>query len=62
MLVCVCNKLSKSAISAAIQAGAQTPAEVFKHLKVRRNCPNCQAYINRLISDSGKSATLTPAD
>lgn len=49
MLICICNSLTETKVLAAIAAGAQTPADVFKRCGVRRNCANCQDKIKTMI-------------
>jgi len=51
MIVCMCNRLSDGRVRAAIEAGAQTPSDVFKALGVPRACGACLDTIRCQIAD-----------
>jgi bacterioferritin-associated ferredoxin len=60
MIVCMCNRLNDAKVRAAIQAGAKTPAEVFKLLRVQRACGQCIESISTMLDEAkaeGKSAS-----
>jgi bacterioferritin-associated ferredoxin len=60
MIVCMCNRLSDGKVRAAIEAGAQSPAEVFKKLGVPRACGNCMDSIRGQIAEHKSRQTTGP--
>jgi bacterioferritin-associated ferredoxin len=57
MIVCMCNRVTDAKIKAAIAAGAKTPAEVFKLLRVQRACGQCLETITAQIAEAGAAAS-----
>jgi bacterioferritin-associated ferredoxin len=57
MIVCMCNRVTDGKIKAAIAAGAKTPAEVFKLLRVQRACGQCLEAIAAQIAEARAAAS-----
>jgi bacterioferritin-associated ferredoxin len=52
MYVCNCNGIREREARAAIEAGAQRPAEVFRHCGTRPQCAKCVCDIKAMIDQS----------
>jgi bacterioferritin-associated ferredoxin len=49
MYVCICNRLSDSMIGEAVDHGARTPTDVFRHFRMRRGCSSCTVHVAEAI-------------
>jgi assimilatory nitrate reductase catalytic subunit len=58
-IVCACFGVGRTAILAAIAAGAGTAAEIGLQLKAGTNCGSCIPELKRLVAQAGAAA---PAD
>jgi assimilatory nitrate reductase catalytic subunit len=58
-IVCACFGIGRTAILAAIAAGAGTAAEIGLQLKAGTNCGSCIPELKRLVAQAGAAA---PAD
>ena len=52
MYVCNCNGIRERDVHQAIEAGAQKPADVFRHCQGAAQCAKCVCDMRRLIQDS----------
>lgn len=52
MYVCNCNGIRERDVLKAIEAGAERPAEVFRHCQGAAQCAKCVCDMRRLIQDS----------
>ena len=55
MYVCNCNGLRERDVQAAIQAGANRTADVFRHCQTQPQCAKCVCDVRRMIQTSGES-------
>lgn len=49
MYICICNGLNEAAVKKAIEHGARTPGQVFRHYKCGAQCQKCVPEIKDLI-------------
>lgn len=49
MYVCNCNGIRERDVRAAIERGAERPAEVFRHCQGRAQCAKCVCDMRRMI-------------
>jgi bacterioferritin-associated ferredoxin len=52
MYVCNCNGIRERDVLKALEAGAQRPADVFRHCQARPQCAKCICDMRRMIQDS----------
>ena len=52
MYVCNCNGIREREARAAIQAGAQRPAEVFRYCGTKPQCAKCVCDIKTMIDNT----------
>ena len=55
MYVCNCNGIRERQVRAAIEAGAQRPAEVFRACGSRPQCARCVCEIKDMIGDQAQA-------
>jgi bacterioferritin-associated ferredoxin len=55
MYVCNCNGIRERDVQSAIDAGADRPAEVFRHCQAAPQCAKCVCDIRRMIQASGEA-------
>jgi bacterioferritin-associated ferredoxin len=55
MYVCNCNGIREHEVHAAIQAGAQRPAEVFRHCQGAAQCAKCVCDMRRMIQETAEA-------
>ena len=55
MYVCNCNGIREHQVRAAIEAGAQRPAEVFRACGSRPQCARCVCEIKDMIDDQAEA-------
>ena len=55
MYVCNCNGIRERQVRAAIEAGAQRPAEVFRACGSRPQCARCVCEIKDMIDDQAQA-------
>ena len=55
MYVCNCNGIRERQVRAAIEAGAQRPAEVFRACGSRPQCARCVCEIKDMIDDQAEA-------
>jgi bacterioferritin-associated ferredoxin len=55
MYVCNCNGIRERDVQKAIEAGAEKPADVFRHCQGAAQCAKCVCDMRRMIqaSDEG---------
>ena len=51
MYVCNCNGIRERQVRAAVAAGAQKPAEVFRHCQAAVRCAKCVCDMRRMIQE-----------
>jgi bacterioferritin-associated ferredoxin len=51
MYVCICNALTEADVSRCLEAGAATPAEIYKAAGCRPNCGICKDHLEDLIRE-----------
>ena len=49
MYVCNCNGIREREVRAAIEQGAERPAEVFRHCQSQPQCAKCVCDMRRMI-------------
>lgn len=49
--ICICNAINERSIHAAIDAGAQSAAEVYAHVGVTPQCGLCADEFDRMIDE-----------
>ena len=52
MYVCNCNGIREREVRAAIAAGAQRPAEIFKACGAQAQCARCVCDMRKLAEDA----------
>ena len=52
MYLCNCNGIREREVRAAIDAGASTPAQVFRYRQCAPRCAKCVCDMRRMIQDS----------
>lgn len=52
MYVCNCNGIREREVRAAIAAGANRPAEIFKAKQCRPQCARCVCEMREMIEES----------
>jgi len=52
MYVCNCNGIRERDVNQAIQAGAQKPADVFRHCQGAAQCAKCVCDMRCMIQES----------
>lgn len=55
MYVCNCNGIREREVRAAIEAGARTPAEVFKSHECAPRCARCVCDMREMIGASDEA-------
>ena len=55
MYVCNCNGLRERDVQAAIQAGANRTAEVFRHCQTQPQCAKCVCEMREMIDQAQES-------
>ena len=53
MYVCNCNGIRERDVLGAIEAGAERPAEVFRHCQAAPQCAKCVCDVQRMIRSNG---------
>lgn len=55
MYVCNCNGIRERDVHKAVEAGAQKPADIFRHCQAAAQCAKCVCDMRRMIqaSDEG---------
>jgi bacterioferritin-associated ferredoxin len=53
--VCNCNGIREREVRAAIEAGAQRPAHIFRHCQRRPRCAKCVCDMQAMIEESKHS-------
>jgi bacterioferritin-associated ferredoxin len=61
MYVCNCNGIRERQVHEALEAGAERPAEVFRHCQAAPQCAKCVCDLHRMIRAS-KEAMLCAAE
>jgi bacterioferritin-associated ferredoxin len=51
MYVCNCNGIRERDVRAAISAGAQRPAQIFKACDAKPQCARCVCDMRRMVDD-----------
>lgn len=51
MYVCNCNGIRERQVRAAIEAGAQKPAEIFKACDAKAQCCRCVCEMREMIAE-----------
>jgi bacterioferritin-associated ferredoxin len=52
MIICVCRGLNTSKVTAAIEAGARSPAQVHAHHDTTINCGKCCETVCGMIRET----------
>jgi bacterioferritin-associated ferredoxin len=52
MYICNCNGIRERDVQKAIDAGAQRPADVFRHCQSSAQCAKCVCDMRRMIQAS----------
>jgi bacterioferritin-associated ferredoxin len=52
MYVCNCNGIRERDVQKALEAGAQRPADVFRHCRSAPQCAKCVCDMRRMIQAS----------
>lgn len=55
MIICICNRLSESAIRQAAGAGAVSIDHVFEHCGGQVNCGKCLDFMEEILDNAGGS-------
>ena len=55
MIICICNRLSESAIRQAAGAGASSIDHVFEHCGGSVNCGKCLDFMEEILENAGGS-------
>lgn len=55
MYVCNCNGIREREVRAAIEGGAQRPADVFRTCGSRPQCARCVCEIKTMIDDQAEA-------
>ncbi len=55
MYVCNCNGIREHQVHQAIEAGAQRPADVFRHCQGAAQCAKCVCDMRRMIQQSDEA-------
>ena len=50
MYVCICNALTEKVVQQAIEAGADTPDQVFRACGAERACGRCVPHMAQMIA------------
>jgi bacterioferritin-associated ferredoxin len=53
--VCNCNGIREREVRAAIDAGADKPATIFRHCQSAPQCAKCVCDMRRMISESSQA-------
>lgn len=61
MIICVCNRISSSQISQAIEDGAACWKEVHAYHGHEPNCGSCECHINDTIERESRACGQAPA-
>jgi bacterioferritin-associated ferredoxin len=56
--VCNCNGIRERDAYAAIEAGANRPAEIFRHCQASPCCAKCVCDMRRMIQDAQEAFRL----
>ena len=60
MIICICNRLSESAIRQAAGAGAVSIEHVFEHCGGSVNCGKCLDFMEEILDNaSGSLASMS---
>lgn len=62
MFVCLCNRLSVAMVKQAVAKGAHTPADVFRHYRMRRGCSSCTVQVAEAIDRARAEPSLEAAE
>lgn len=52
MIICICNRLSESAIRQAAGAGAASIEHVFEHCGASVNCGKCLDFMEEILDNN----------
>jgi len=52
MIICICNRLSESAIRQAASAGAASIEHVFEHCGGSVNCGKCLDFMEEILDNN----------
>jgi bacterioferritin-associated ferredoxin len=55
LYVCNCNGIREREVRAAIDAGAQRPADVFRACDAKPRCARCVCEMREMISEQGEA-------
>lgn len=55
MYVCNCNGIRERHVQEAIEAGAQRPADVFRHCQGAAQCAKCVCDMRRMIQETAEA-------
>ena len=58
MYICNCNGIREREVRAAIEQGADRPAEVFRHCQSRPQCAKCVCDVRRMIDSYQELAQI----
>lgn len=65
MYVCVCSALNEKKVHAALEAGAKSPAAIFKHHGATLQCGKCVGMMREMAAECAgrrRSAASVPAN
>jgi bacterioferritin-associated ferredoxin len=54
MFICNCNGIREREVRAAIEAGAERPAEIFRACGARPQCARCVCEMKQMIEDQAE--------
>jgi len=54
MFICNCNGIREREVRAAIEAGAERPAEIFRACGARPQCARCVCEMKQMIDDQAE--------
>lgn len=58
MYVCNCNGIREREARRAIDTGASTPADIFRHCQSRPRCAKCVCDMRRMIRETRRVLAL----
>lgn len=58
MYVCNCNGIREREVRAAIEAGANRPAEIFKRCDAQPRCARCVCDMRQMINDQAEALSF----